>query len=201
MMNVVGKLRDSSGRYVKSAEKNKLSIIIRMLREKGRGEGGMRKSRRFAQYLLFTIIFLVVLLWGAKYGVGLRILGAKTYNQIPYLAFSSLFSIVFGIVLAIPHRIKEFSKIGKWTVDWMKLLAIGLPTILLNLSLILIILTPIGKLKYFTYYNSFIEVMITDNRVITLSGIFFGYILVSSLNKRVINNSELVEPSKPADFT
>ncbi|HHY28634.1 MAG TPA: hypothetical protein GX523_18200 [Desulfitobacterium dehalogenans] len=172
-----------------------------MLREKGKGEGEVRKSRRFAQYLLLTIILLVVLLWGAKYGAGLRILGAKTYNQIPYLVFASLFSIVFGIVLAIPHRIKEFSKIGKWTVDWMKLLAIGLPTILLNLSLILIILTPIGKLKYFTYYNPFIEVMITDSRVITLSGVFFGYIIISSLNKRVISNPELVEPSKPADFT
>lgn len=69
-------------------------------------------------------------------------------------------------------------------MDWIKLLAIGAPTLLLNLNLILIAFTPIGKIKYFTTYNPFTEVMITDESVISLCGAILGYILISSFSKR-----------------
>lgn len=158
----------------------------------------MGKGKRFSLYLLLTLLALAFLYLGAKYGVYLKLLRSRTYDPYPYYIFSAMFPILFGMVLALPNLWREFRKPGKWTMDWVKLLAIGIPTLLVNLNLVLIALTPVGKIKYFTTYNPFIEVMITDKTVIALSGTIFGYVLISSFNKKYM---ELYDSSKTADFT
>ncbi|MDA8222604.1 hypothetical protein [Desulfosporosinus sp.] len=92
----------------------------------------------------------------------MRIQTGKTFETGPYYIYSALFPILVGIVLALPRLIQEFRKMGKWSIDWIKLLAVGTPTLLLNLSLILIAYTPIVKIKYFAMYNPFTEVMVID---------------------------------------
>ncbi|MEA4902525.1 hypothetical protein [Desulfitobacterium sp.] len=145
----------------------------------------MSKGKRFSLYLLFTILVLIFLYLGFRYEINLRIQTGKTYSSpAQYYFYSALFPILVGIILALPGLIREFRKIGKWSMDWIKLLAIGVPTLLLNLNLILIAFTPIGKIEYFTTFNPFIEVMITDESVISLCGAIFGYILISSFSKR-----------------
>lgn len=150
----------------------------------------MSKGKRFSLYLLFTISALIFLYLGFRYEVNLRIQTRKTYNPTAYDIFSALFPILFGIVLALPRLIREFQKVGKWSMDWIKLLAIGTPTLLLNLSLILIAYTPIVKTKYFATYNPFTEVIVTDKSVISLCGAIFGYILISSFTKKVISKTD-----------
>lgn len=143
----------------------------------------MDKFKRFLLYFLLTIIILVFLYLGIRYEVTLRIQTGKNYNPAKYYLFSALFPILFGIILALPNLIREYKKLGKWSIDWIKLLAIGVPNLLLNLSLILIAYTPIRKSGYFSTYNPFTEVMVVDKTVISLCGIVFGFILISSFNK------------------
>lgn len=151
----------------------------------------MSKGKRFTLYLLFTISVLIFLYVGFRYEVNLRIQTGKTFSSpVPYYLHSALFPILVGIVLALPRLIQESRKTGNWSIDWIKLLAIGAPTLLLNLNLILITSTPIGKIKYFTTYNPFTELMIIDKSVISLCGAIFGYILISSFNKKVANKPD-----------
>lgn len=151
----------------------------------------MGNGKRFALYLLFTIAALVLLFWGAKYQVELKIFGTKNFNHLPYYFFSALFPILFGLALAIPNLFQEFHKIGKWEIDWVKLLAIGVPALLLNLSLVLMVTTPMEFIDYLApLYPLFFEVMIMDNIIITFSGTIFGYMLISSLSKEVMNKTD-----------
>lgn len=144
----------------------------------------MSKGKRFSLYLIFAISVLIFMYLGFRYGVDLRIQTGKTYSSpVPYYLYSALFPILVGIVLALPRLIREFRKTGKWLMDWVKLLAIGAPTLLLNLNLILIAFTPIRKIKYFATYNPFTEAMVIDKSVISLCGAIFGYILISSFYK------------------
>lgn len=144
----------------------------------------MSKGKRFSLYLLFTISVLVFLYLGFRYEVNLRIQTAKTYTSpAPYYLYSSLFSILVGIILALPGLIRELQKVGKWSMDWIKLLAIGAPTLIVNLNLVIIAFTPIGKIKYFTTFSPFTEVMVIGKSLISLCGVIFGYILFSSVYK------------------
>ncbi|AHF08400.1 hypothetical protein [Desulfitobacterium metallireducens] len=143
----------------------------------------MSKWKQFFSYFIFIVLILILLYLGIRYEVTLRFQASKIYNPMYYYIFTSLFSILFGIALALPRLFYGLKKTGNWSLDWIKLLAIGTPTLLLNLSLILIAYTPVGKIKYFMTYNPFIEMMMTDESMISLCGTIFGYILISSFNK------------------
>jgi hypothetical protein len=141
----------------------------------------MNRGKRFIRYFLFTILALVFLFWGANYGFVLK---KQAQNIYYYYFFSALFPIIYGIILALPKLFKEKYKNGCWSIDWIKFLAIGTPTILIDLSLVLVALTPIGHTNYFSTLNPFIEILILDRMVISLSGIIFGYILITSFKRR-----------------
>jgi len=141
----------------------------------------MGKGKRFCLHFLFAIFILVFLFFGAKYGLELQ-LTKKLSNS--YRVFSVLFPIMFGIVLALPNLFTEFRSKGKWIMDWVKVLAIGVPTFLMSLFCVLLLFTPFGKIEYFsTFSNPLVYVMFYENMMTILSGTIFGYVFISSFKK------------------
>lgn len=136
--------------------------------------------KRFLTHFLFTILFLIILYLGFWYKFTLKFLVAKSLNPFYYLLFSALFPIVIGIILGFPRFFNTVKKPGKWSIDFIKLSAIGIPTLLINLSLILITYTPV---KFFYIPTIFNLIMGSDSSIVSLCGTIFGYLLISSFDK------------------
>lgn len=49
-----------------------------------------------------------------------------TFNQIPVVLFTFLFSIVIGIMFRLSKFIDELKQNKQWEFDWIKFIAIGL---------------------------------------------------------------------------
>lgn len=96
-----------------------------------------------------------------------------------YYIFSIVFTILLGIALGIPFFAKKYHEDGKWGVKWLKLLAIGLPALVLSLILPRYILIP-------HYYGQYIKLFSNINPF----GAVFGFVLITSLTKEVKNDSE-----------
>lgn len=144
----------------------------------------MSKRNRFWLHFLYVIFILVFLFFGANYGLELKV--AEKLSK-SYRFFYTLFPILFGIVLALPNLFIEYRSIGKWTIDWVAFLAIGVPTLLISLFCVMILYTPLNKIEFFTSLsNPLVYVMFYDNLMTVLSGTIFGYVFITSF-KRLTN--------------
>lgn len=153
----------------------------------------MVKGKRFAQYLFFLIVVLLFIYWGTKYGIKLKLDLRETYNiadTFQYYLFLAVFPILLGIILGIPDFLRKLQLQKEWVIDWLRLLVIGIPTLLLDLSRLLYMIVANyaeDSVGFFISINPFYEVMVMDNGVITLSGIVFGYVMISSFTKESLD--------------
>lgn len=67
-------------------------------------------------------------------------------------------------------------KVGSWSVNWFKLVVIGLPTFIVTISY-LMYFSNIGK------YLNITSSWVINEKVITISGIILGYTLLASIYK------------------
>jgi len=132
------------------------------------------KGKRFALCLFLIIVALLFLYWGAN-SIWLLQRWKETYNSIhidQYFIFSNVFTILLGIILGIPFFLKKYHQQGKWEIKWIKLLAIGVPTLLLGLILPRDVLIP-------HYHGEYIQLFRNNNPF----GAIFGFVLITSLTK------------------
>ena len=146
---------------------------------KEKGVDWLSNRRRFLWYLLYTVFLGSVLLLGSEYTNALKKMAASTYHSLPYMIFSIIFPWLFGTLLALPHLVKSYQQQGHWYYDWVKLLAIGLPALYIALF----------QVAYYsqltTWMPKTIQVLfLTSNFSHTVCGLIFGYVLISSLEKR-----------------
>lgn len=131
-------------------------------------------------YIIFIMYFLVK---GMEWERDLKLLAGTTYNPYPHLVFLSIFPIIIGTFLAIPDFINKTKNQGNWYFDWVKLIAIGIPTLYVAISPALYF-SPIGK-----YLPKIGSVMLFySSTPLIVCGIIFGYILLSSFNKQNRND-------------
>jgi hypothetical protein len=136
--------------------------------------------RRFFHYIGCTIVIGIILYLGVTYQVHIRKEGEMTFNVIPIVVFSSIFPIIIGMVLRLPKLLIEVKEKKAWTVDWVKLAAIGLPSLYITSLPILLYTTSFG-----THLFLGNAILLTGNSqlIITTTGIVFGYTLIDSLKK------------------
>ncbi|MEG6522357.1 hypothetical protein [Desulfotomaculum sp. 1211_IL3151] len=97
------------------------------------------------------------------------------------MIFIMIWPLVVGAYLALPHLIKHIRQQGRWYYDWVKLLAVGLPALYIALF----------KAFYFFFHlthwmPSRIQVLLVNSYFSqTVAGLVFGYVLISSLEKRM----------------
>ncbi|WP_228552358.1 hypothetical protein [Gracilibacillus salitolerans] len=119
-----------------------------------------------------------MIFFGAKYQFYLGEEASQTFEMIPYLIFVTIFPILIGMLLRLPKLIIEVKDKKRWTFDWLKLVAIGIPALYIAL-LPVMPFTLAGTRLLFAK-----EVMLTDNTtLITTAGIVFGYVLLDILKK------------------
>lgn len=138
----------------------------------------MESLRRFAMYLILTIGFLTLVFWGYK--IPLNIKENMMFNAPLELLtiYSIVLPILFGMILRLPTLMKEIKEKKQWSVDWVKLCAIGIPTLYISQASFLYYYLPNVTLPF-----SVTLVRNSDMPLATISGMIFGYIVLDSLKK------------------
>ena len=145
------------------------------------GSDYIKKSLiRFLGYFFYIILIGYIVFRGTEYQKYLEKIKLQTFNAFPEFIFMAIFSIAIGVLLAIPNLYTNLKKPGEWSLDWIKLTAIGLPTLYIA----------IFPTKYFLSIGKYIPDTIGNIMLMhslfpqSLSGVIFGYSLVSAIAKR-----------------
>lgn len=131
--------------------------------------------RKFLKYFFWTMVIGFIYYGGSRYELHLIEHGQMNYNIWPAVIFATIFPVLIGILLRLPTLIKEIKQDKAWAVNWIKLLAVGLPTLYVAL-VPLLSLTILGK--YLIFAMDIIHLDLS-----TLAGVIFGYVLLDSLKE------------------
>lgn len=97
---------------------------------------------------------------------------------MPVVLFTTLFPIIIGLLLRLPKLIIEMKQNKLWTFDWIKFIAIGLPTLYI-ISMVILPFTPMGEGSI-----KVPEILwIGSPTIQIIAGIVFGYTLLDCLKK------------------
>ncbi|MFC2947002.1 hypothetical protein [Virgibacillus sediminis] len=100
------------------------------------------------------------------------------FELMPVVLFGTLFPIVIGLLLRLPKLIIEMKRNKQWIFDWIKFMAIGIP----SLSIIFMSIFPFTPLSegFFTIPEI---ILIGSPTIQIIAGVVFGYTLLDSLKK------------------
>lgn len=133
--------------------------------------------KNFFYYFGWTIAIGLVIYLGAKYQIQLQKEMSQTMQIEKYLNFSVIFPIFIGLLLGLPRLIHKIKQQKEWSFNWMKLLVIGLPTLLIVLIYLFLAYIPENVLQYVP------EVIFLRNQMIHIvAGVVLGYVLLDSVN-------------------
>lgn len=140
--------------------------------------------KRFLFIFLSTVIVGGVFYMGMDYQMRLRERSAVVFDIKPFIIFTSIFSIFMGMLLRLPKLIIEIKDKKRWSIDWVKVLVIGIPSIYIAMIRLLAIVYG----KNLLFFN---EVMLLGDFTFTyIAGVIFGYVLLDSLKSNDSSNDK-----------
>lgn len=135
--------------------------------------------KRFAHYILYSFFIIILLVAGLKITLYLRLISAKTFSSTPSIIAATFFPLFLGLFLACPFILSKFKKPGKISIDWTVIFSVCIPSLFINMSLILGNFSPLGKIipDFLRLFN--------DLQAIAISGLVFIFSLLHSIKKIV----------------
>lgn len=85
--------------------------------------------KRFIYYFSWVLVIVFICYLGSRYYLSLKAIAESTFDYKGIFIFNLIFPILMGMLLKFPGLIKDIQHQKKWTFDWVKLLAIGTPTL------------------------------------------------------------------------
>ncbi len=134
--------------------------------------------KRFIGYLVYMLIVGFATIKLISLGEYLKDLSKYNFNYSIVWTYMSLFPIAVGIMLSIPHLVRTIRTAGYLIFDGIRFLTIGIPTFLIAIVPLALQIhwAPLQKVLYFYMIN---------NNLIIISGIVFGYVMVTSFYKEM----------------
>ncbi|MCA1026037.1 MULTISPECIES: hypothetical protein [Cytobacillus] len=102
----------------------------------------------------------------------------NSFNLLPFLIFATIFPIAIGLLLRLPKLIIEIKEKKQWSFDWIKVAAIGIPSLYIAMIPILSLSTSFENLLFAKEL-----IFLGDTTLTTTAGIVSGYVLFDSLKK------------------
>ena len=131
--------------------------------------------KRFLFHFVWTLVIGFVFYLGLNYQVKLQEESAANFDLKPFIIFATVFPIFIGMLFRLPKLIIEIKEKKLWSFDWMKVAAIGIPSLY-------VALIPILSISFGMNLLLARELMLLgDLTFSTTAGIVFGYILLDSL--------------------
>ncbi|MFC4025499.1 hypothetical protein ACFOUV_17080 [Oceanobacillus longus] len=99
---------------------------------------------------------------------------SNNYEIMPVVLFGTIFPIVIGLFLRLPKLIIEIKQNKQWTFDWIKFIAIALPSFyIISMS----ILPLAGSIEIPEYAIN------RNPTILIIAGAVFGFTLLDCLKK------------------
>lgn len=133
----------------------------------------MRTSKVLA-YILYIVILLGSLALASWAMFMIQIWVGRHFTPIPGFIGYSVISIFLGLILGLEHITKEFRKDGRWTVNIVRLIIMGVPSGIFAFYLVLVFTLPIAFPPFITNTTLFHM----------FSGLVFGYTIITSFYKK-----------------
>ncbi|MFD2043049.1 hypothetical protein ACFSTA_01865 [Ornithinibacillus salinisoli] len=97
---------------------------------------------------------------------------------MPVVLFGTIFPIVIGLFLRLPKLLIEIKQNKQWTFDWIKFIAIALPSCyILSMSVLPFSSLGVNSIKIPEI------IMIGSPTIQIIAGVVFGYTFLDSLKK------------------
>lgn len=135
---------------------------------------GNREIIRFIKYFVYVAFIIIVMALINRYMIYSK--EKATENWFLYLVTS--IPVLIGILAGIPSFMVTYKIKGTWYIDWVKVIAITLPALMI-LSLPHLYYSPLGK-----HLPSSILNVIWSETSNVISGFIFGFTLLSFPEKR-----------------
>ncbi len=132
--------------------------------------------KRFLTIFLYTIFVIYIFYLGEVFLQHLRQQGQRTLTDY-WLVAIALFPIMMGLIIALPKFLREAQKDGDWEIDWVKLIAIGIPVLYLTIFPLVFVLPFLS-----TLYPYPIHRYLPNN----VSGVVLGYLVLSVMHKKIL---------------
>jgi hypothetical protein len=134
--------------------------------------------KKFCWYLIYAVAFIIILLWLTNHAEELRIVVSRTYKPTSLIIYTAIYPVIIGMLLSLPTLYSKMKKEGRITLEWIRLVAVGVPALILTLSQILYWFTPFGRIIY-----PMLPEWGLAKETVMVGGIFLGYTLLSSIRK------------------
>ena len=123
----------------------------------------------------------ILVYFGSRYQLYLKEESSKQFNFLPIAIYMYIFPIIIGFLLRIPKLIIEINSNIPWKFDWIRLLAVAIPTILIIFLSIFPHIFPDLEMPFpefwfnlFAYGSPFVQ---------QVAGIVLGYTILDVLKE------------------
>lgn len=141
------------------------------------------KLIRFISYLVYVVAFGYFVIKADDFYRYLTEAYRRDYDLTGTFLFMSIFPIIVGILIALPQFFASYMHKGAWKVDWIALLAMGLPALLVAITPMLINLSLEEQIIGFK--GQVIGFIVGFHpTLVTVAGILFGFVLVTSFSRQ-----------------
>lgn len=139
------------------------------------------KNTNWVGRLVYTVILIGYIIGSNEVLSTVYKRAQATFKPLPFIAWSIVIFIVFGLLLGIDYLFEEIKKEGAWKINICKLLFIGLPCIYYALSLFTMWFNI--ECLQFLVIHSVIENLVNSLLANTVIEILLGYTLITSFYK------------------
>ncbi len=139
--------------------------------------------RAFFKYLFYVLIIFGLLQLNGFISNEFQIDFKADYKpNISYLVIILLVNLVIGIVLGFGHFLRQMRNDGRWKLNPLKLLLVGLPSLFFALNTILIVL----QVKYIgmACFNIMTYIFHNTSDYVVIFQVILGYILITSFYRK-----------------
>lgn len=134
--------------------------------------------KRFLYYIGWILLIGFLLYLGTKYYLFLKEEARTTFISDFFVMYNMVFTIIIGMLLKFPMLLQEIRLKKKWTFDWVKLLAFGIPTLYI-VTIPFWANSSFGQQFLFSNYSR----IVIGTPMITVAGVVLGYCLLDILKE------------------
>lgn len=137
--------------------------------------------KRFLYYFIWTLAIGFIVYIGTIIEGNISEAASVNYDVLPPLMFLAIFPVIIGLLLRLPRFLLERKERREPGFDWLKFLAVGLPSLYVVLMTFLPF-TSLGEgwLLIPTFMTTSGNSITT---IATIAGLVFGYVLLDCFNK------------------
>ncbi|MGO0061085.1 hypothetical protein ACTID9_13880 [Brevibacillus fluminis] len=133
----------------------------------------MRSFKRFGILLGYTVLLFAAMYAYQLFEMHVRQVAQTTFDMLPYIVHSTFAPMILGLLFGLPRMLEMQQKPGKWQIDWLKLLVLGIPfCYCATVFLSAVYIQPFFPFGFETQWLS------------KICGVAFGYLLLTSFTKK-----------------